>query len=260
MGRSVVAAVMLVGLLFVPARAAPQSDLASAATAAFGGHDDWTVQRPEAPPGSRSSGLVARPITLDISPETLVPLGSQRYALIALEIDPNPSHADPGAIAVAYLRRSATGWTLERLWREVTWSGSNGSPADEITTLTFGAAPMILAAKSDGGQGQIETSAWIISLSDPGPRLLGDITLAGHLEPDSCPSCTHYSYDGAIFPPKHARAVLSVLYKGWTVPPNRTRPKTPFSVMVDYREVAGRLMPDRDPHLPDGLSDRKPGT
>jgi hypothetical protein len=249
MGPSLIAAAMVVGLLFMPARAAEQSDLSSAAAVAFGGHDDWTVERP-------GSG----PVHVDVSPESLVPLGGQRYALVALEFDPNPSHGDPGAIAVAYVRRIASGWTLERVWKEVTWSGSSGSPADDITTLAFGPAPMIVAAKSDGGQGEFGTTAWIISLSAAGPRLLGDIPLGGHLEPDACASFTHYSYGGAIFPPKHSGAVLSVLYKGWTAPPNRTQPKTPFSVIVDYSEVGGRLVPDRDPHLPDGLSRRKPGT
>ncbi len=48
-----------------------------------------------------------------VRPERLVELGHGRYALVSYETDVNGKQSMPGAIAVAYLERTETRWTLE---------------------------------------------------------------------------------------------------------------------------------------------------
>jgi hypothetical protein len=255
-------AAFLAMALALPARAAEDVELRSAFAAAFGGPGAvvWSVERPEQPPGS-GARTTRETVQMQVEPEALIRLEGERYALIASEIEPppRPSRADPGAIAVAYLQRSGSGWTLEKVWREVTWAGSNGRPTDAIGVLGFRRTTLILATRTMGGQGQSATFAWIISLTADGPKPLGNVPVDGALAADSCPGCRHYAYEGRIGPPTREGAALSVAYGGWTVAPGRGKPRVPFVAFADYDAAGGALKPEGALRLPDGTSKAEPG-
>ena len=131
-----------------------------------------TVVRPARPPGCDCSGGVATRVSLTVTPQSLVDLGSGRYALIVREQEAMASHADPGALGVAYLQRTAGGWRLERRWDELAWTGDDGNPADR--TLARGAAPPLLVAiERQVHQGEFTKTAWVIALAPDAPRLVG---------------------------------------------------------------------------------------
>lgn len=260
LNRLLVAATLLALAFCAPARAAEDVEMWDAFAAAFGERGAVLVQadKPEHPPGCDCRGL-AGPVTLDVLPEALFSLDGRRYALVASESDIHPSHADPGAIAIAYMERTTAGWRTVRVWREFAWSGSNGDPFDRVVGLAS-RERRIAVFREDGGQGQVAKTAWIIAIAAGGPKLLGHVPAGGSVDAQACPAaCVHYAYDGMIGPPTHAGAALSMTYGGWTSPPGRPKRKTPFAVTVDYNEADGVLRPERDARLPDGTVKAAPG-
>ena len=231
-------------------------DPASAAFVAAYGHAapvTRSVVRPAKPPGCDCSGLPVMRVSLAVAPQTLVALGDARYALVSLETEPMGAHASPGAIAIAYLRRTAGGWRLERRWDELAWTGDSGNPADHISTLSRGAAPPLLfAIHSALHQGQFTDTAWALALDKAGPRLVGSFPIGGRLDRGGCDldTCGAWSYSGAIRPAWSSASLFTVTYRGWREWPGAPR-KAPFEASTGYHLVAGKLSPSLWVPLPD---------
>lgn len=211
------------------------------------------VMRPTNPPGCDCSGMAAKRVSLTVTPQSLVDLGSGRYALVALEKDATASHVEPGAIGIAYLQRSAGGWRLERRWDELAWSGDYGDPADGTRTLDRKPlASLLFAVHSLTYQGQSVVTAWTFALDADAPRLVGHLPISGSGYDDGCELsvCGAYAYQGAIGPSRSDRAIFSVTYHGWREAPGALR-KTRFVASTGFRVVGGRLLPDHWVALPD---------
>jgi len=238
-----------VGLLVAAAALASAQPLAAASAdelqAAFHTAFPSPVRHVQEP---RNRGLPARRIDLSLTPDVLVPIGAGRYGLVVLETDELGAHSDPGAIGVAYLRKTGSEWSLEWVWPEFAWIGNTGHPADGTQVLRFMPVPTVALSSQYVGQGQLSTTAWIVRLGARGPALLGSVPLGGELEPDNgCDSCQFYAYKARFAPAGHAGDVLSVAYAGRMLVGKRW---TPFRQRTDYRESAGELKPTRALHLP----------
>lgn len=74
---------------------------------------------------------------------------------------------------MAYLRRAASGWRLERRWDELAWIGDTGGPADAIRSLSRrNAPPLVFATRQSDHQGERTERAWAFELAPDGPRLV----------------------------------------------------------------------------------------
>jgi len=256
MERRLVTTILLLSLLAgATAAAASPGDLQGALRAAFGPGPRHVLQ-PAHPPGAAKGDnygvarveLTFHPAVRSQRPGVLVPLGGERYGLVALETDLMGAHGSPGAVAVAYLRRGRTGWRLERAWPEFIWSGNNGNPADVIRVLTFAEAPLVVLDSDYVGQGQHTDTAWIIRLRGDRPEFLGRIPTGGSLESEECSDCWRYEYRGVIGPPRKRGDVLSVTYSGRVqMDDGRWRR---LSQWTDYRSRDGELVPTRHVALP----------
>ncbi len=257
MARFLTSVILAASLAAVPAAggaAATDAPAQSAFVAAYGhaAPVTRTVVRPAKPPGCECSGTATR-VSLAVAPQTLIALADGRYALVSLETDPMGAHASPGAIAIAYLRRTADGWRLERRWDELVWTGDDGNPADHTSTLTRGAAPPLLfAIHSALHQGQFTDTAWAFALDKAGPRLVGSFPIGGRLDGDGCDldTCGAWSYSGAIRPAWSSASLFTVTYKGWREWPGAPR-KARFDASTGYHLVAGKLLPSLWVPLPD---------
>lgn len=224
------------------ARAASQADLDASFLAAFG-HPPPLIRQTFMP--SFYSGLERGesepwPITVQLTPERLIPLGPSRWALIVKETIQEIGHLYGGAIAVAYLQHRGQLWRKEDVWPEVFYSGFSGVPANGGSAVRhFGAAPLYLATSEWCGQGTCDDSIQVMQLDSSGPRYLGEI-LGGawfpwevaDLEYDGF-DCESYGYSAKIMPPQTRKAVLSVIYAGWHAPVGQIAPKTRFRYRVD---------------------------
>lgn len=223
--------------------------LSDAFTAVFGPSGAVTrlVSRPSNPPCCRS-------VTLTVTPGDLVDLGQGRYALIALETNALGSHAEPGAISVAYLDRSAGGWRVEREWREFAWLGDSGRAADRFQAVTQpNAAPVVFAIRQGVWQGDEVVTAWAIVLSPGGPHLAGHVNAGGELMAgNGCDvaTCGAWRYAAAIQRPSAPGALFSVAYRGWRQAPGHHR-RTPLRAFTNYRERNGGLVAEPPVKLPD---------
>jgi hypothetical protein len=248
---SLALAVSTAPALPVAADARPQ--LSDAFAAVFGHATPVTrvVSRPNPP--------CCRTVILTVTPGDLVDLGQGRYALIALETNAAGSHAEPGAISIAYLDRRAGGWRLQREWREFAWIGDSGHAADRFQNLTSppnatsSAAPIAFAIKQGVWQGEAFVTAWAIVLSPGGPRLAGHVSAGGELMADNgcdLATCGAWRYAATIQRPTAPGALFSVAYRGWRQAPGRRR-RTPIRAVTNYVERKGALVAEPPVKLPD---------
>lgn len=210
------------------------------------------AERPPAVQASSDPNAPSRSRALKLVPSLLVDLSHNRYALVIKEEDQNAGHAYPGAIAIGYLRRGPKGWSLEKLWPELAWTGNTGRPADTITILPFGSPRMVVVSSSYTGQGETITTDWVISLGSDQPTLLGDLTIAGSLPSGECEVCNSYSFQGLIKPPQRSGDVLSVIYEGWTAAPGQDGSRTPFRAQTGYSRSKAGLSARPPVNLPRG--------
>jgi hypothetical protein len=249
-------AAALAATLTTSAAAAPDNLTANAFVAAYGqaGPVTRNVVRPAKPPGCDCSGGSAQPVSLTLTPQSLVDLGSGRYALVVLETDEMASHQEPGAIGVAYLRRAADGWRLERRWDELAWTGDNGHPADSSHTLARDAAPPLLfEIEQQAHQGLLTTEAWAFALGPDAPSVVGFFPIGGELDAgNGCDfsRCGAWDYSGAIRPAWSSASLFTVTYRGWREWPAKPA-KARFVASTGFRVAHGKLMPDHWVPLPD---------
>jgi hypothetical protein len=214
--------------------------LERAFVAVFGQPSPVVRQAVRPGPTSSDPNAPSRSRVLRLVPSLLVDLSHKRYALVIEEVDDNAGHAYPGAIAIGYLCRGPKGWSLEKLWPELAWTGNTGRPVDTITTLPFGSPRMVVVSSSYTGQGQTDTTDWVIRLGNDQPSLLGGFTIGGSVPSGECEACGSYSFQGLIKPPQRPGDVFSVKYEGWTVAPGKNGPRTPFRAQTGYsRSKAG---------------------
>ena len=213
-----------------------------------------SVVRPANPPGCDCRGLPVMRVSLAVSPKALIDLGSGRYALVSYETDQMGAHSDPGAIGVAYLRRTAGGWRLEHRWDELAWTGDDGNPADHISALARGAAPPLLfAIEQQAHQGLMTTMAWAFAMEPEAPRFVGFFPIGGELDADNgCDfdTCGAWQYRGAIRRAWSSTSLFEVTYRGWREWPARPA-KAHFIASTGFRVVGGKLAPDHWVPLPD---------
>jgi hypothetical protein len=230
--------------------AAAPDDLHAAFRTAFGSGAVRHVLQSAHPPGQpKGDNYREGPVDLTLKPALLAPLGGDRYALVVSETNIVGAHVDPGAIAVAYLRRSGQRWTVEKSWPEFIWAGNTGHPADAIEVLAGSKPPLVTLASEYMAQGQGVTTTGIVRLGAAGPEFLGIVPSGGRMDAeDACTGCKPYEYTGTIGPPRRAGDVLSVTYVG--------REATgrggwrPIHGMTDYRSRAGVLAPTSRVVLP----------
>jgi hypothetical protein len=205
--------------------------------------------QPRRPPGAaKHDNYGQEPVDLMLKPSVLVPLGQDRYGLVVSETNVTGAHMNPGAVAIAYVRRRGGSWTVEKVWPEFIWTGNTGYPADAIRVLSFSIAPMVAFTSEYMGQGQGSTTTWVIRLRAGGPEFLGRIPTGDRLEPDACTGCRQYDYRGSIGPPRKRGDILSVTYAGRVETAHgRWRP---LHARTDYRSSGGKLVPTERIALP----------
>ena len=209
-----------------------------------------TVDQTAQPFGSGISGGLNHQVRLVAKPAVLVDLGCGGYALVAREVDEDAPHADPGALAIAYLSLTRSGWAVRRVWPEAVWAGNSGEPADALSVVAARGAPMLVASNEYTGQGQTSDTGWLIRLAPEGPLFLGRFPIGGNLDQDVCAPCLKYHYAGHVEPPSEPGAVISVGYTGWA----ETAPgvRAPVRVTAEFVARRGRLSATRKLDLPDG--------
>jgi hypothetical protein len=223
--------------------AAAPGDAQAAFRAAFGAEPVRHVVQTSHPPGAaKGDNYGEDAVDLTLKPGLLAPLGGERYALVASETNVMGAHASPGAVAIAYLRRTGGRWTVEKTWPEFIWSGNSGNPADAIKILSFSKTPMVALASDFMGGGQATDTTWIIRLDATGPKYVGQVPSGGRVEPeDTCDDCAPYEYRGSIGPPRRRGDALSVTYAGRVrTAHGRWRP---IHRKVDFRLRDGELVP-----------------
>lgn len=243
-------AVIAPALLPFTAWAASPPDLDTAFLAAFGHKPPLVRQtfhptflnhvlRGEDPPW---------PITVQLTPDWLIPLGGSHWALIVKESIEEIGHLDGGAIAVAYLHRSGQVWTSEQIWPEVFYSGSFGQPANGGDDVKyFGPAPLYLATGEWCGMDSCSDDIAVLRLEPSGPRYLGDILGGARFPADSTDpdwgelDCEGYDVTAQVEPSRTSGAVFSVVYEGWRAPPAKLEPKTRFRYVTNMVPLKGDL-------------------
>ncbi len=205
----------------------------------------------QARPPDRAGGTE---IALTVTPRALVHLGGGRYALIATEDDELGSHADRGAIAVAYLNHVGGKWQLIRRWNELAWTGNTGRAADNVISRATGDRHLVFAVSQAVQQGEFTTTAWAIELGKRGPKMVGEFAKAGSLDADNgCAQsiCGSYGYEGTIRGATVPGALFSVIYRGWDRQPE-SHSKTTFERTVNFKLHRGELQGSPNPKLPGG--------
>lgn len=223
------------------ARAASQADLDASFLAAFG-HPPPLIRQTFLP---TFVGRIARgesapwPITVQLTPERLIPLGPARWALIVNETIQEIGHLYAGATAVAYLQHKGQLWRKEDVWPEVFYSGAFGVPANGGSAVRhFDAAPLYLATTEWCGMGACNDTIDVMRLDRSRPRYLGEIFGGGGfpwegMDLDSDTDCESYDFTATAGPPKSRGAILSMTYAGWRAPAGKLHPKTWFRYRVD---------------------------
>jgi hypothetical protein len=127
--------------------------------------------------------------TLTYRPAKLVPMSEGHVALVSLATNASDCHACSGAMAIHYLRRTGTTWTLEGGWPEIVGGNGFGAPPDWTVRTDLGEPLYIVAEAGWSGQGYTCSSADLIELMPGAPRVLGqDIPI-------------HYDNEGVGTPP-----------------------------------------------------------
>lgn len=96
---------------------ADSSNLNAAFSATFGQYAPFarSIQAPIYDMSQPPKVLRTEQHVFSVRPKRLVGLGDGKYALVSYEIDIDGTHSTPGAIAVAYLEKTATRWKLKQL-------------------------------------------------------------------------------------------------------------------------------------------------
>ena len=216
--------------------ASPPAHLVAAFQAAFGGSPlERTVKRRDWP--------VHVPRTFELSPERLVPLGGNLFALMVMEVVKDTFHAAPGAIGVSYVSHDAGRWHLIHFWPEVTLSGNTGVPIDTAEDWHFGKTSLYLARSAFCNMGECDEGIVIIQLSRQGPTKLGAIAggswMMGDPSPDA--TCITAEYTATVGPPSDSQSLMTVVYDGWTAPAGKIAPKRRFHKKAEVRFSNGKL-------------------
>jgi len=195
-----------------------------------------------------------RTVMLSVTAGDLVDLGAGRYALVSLETNRLGSHAEPGAISIAYLDEHAGNWRVEHVWNEIAWTGDTGQAADFFQDLApRGATPVVFAVRSGVWQGEQVTTAWAFTLAPKGPQAMGEFNAGGALDADNGCSfsiCGAWAYIASIGRPSAQGALFSVAYGGWREAPGVHDPR-PFAAVTNYVERNGALVAKPPVKLPD---------
>jgi len=173
----------------------------------------------------------------------LVKQHGRHYALLVSETVQDVGHAHPGSSSIAYLTLDRT-WHLERLWPELATMEETGIPADRISSVRFGAEPLILASSTYCGMGACGETISVFAVGQDAPRVLG--ALEGGFDNNNesrAPSCPRQRYTATIAAPRIRTDAFSVIYAGWTTGESGTGPKRLFRRRVDYVDPAKGLVP-----------------
>jgi hypothetical protein len=220
--------------------ASPPAQLVAAFQTLIGSSPvERTVERTDWPAGV--------PRAVELSPERLVRLGGNRFALMVMEVVKETFHAAPGAIGVAYVTHDAgQQWHLTHFWPEVALSGNFGVPMDTAEDWHFGKAPLYLARSSFCNMGECDESIVIIQLGNQGPTTLGAIAGGSQMVGDPSPdtTCISAQYTAAVGPPSDSQSLMTVVYEGWTAPAGKVAPKHRFHKRAEVRFSNGKLTID----------------
>jgi hypothetical protein len=143
------------------------TQLALAATAAFG-----------KAAGAAVAGKADPDIVRAYTPETLVPLGGDRFALISVGEKEGAAHVETGALGIHYLAAQGKGFRVIGSWPDaVEGNGFGGAPSSWKITRDFTGAPAIYSEAGYGNQGTFCTWAEVTELAPAGPTSSGMIRL-----------------------------------------------------------------------------------
>ncbi len=243
--RCVLKVPLLAGWLWSPpgsimqSIASPPAQLVAAFQAAVGTSPvERTVERKDWP---------ARvPRVVELSPERLVPLDGNRFALMVMEVVKDAFHVAPGAIGVAYVSRNAGRWDLIHFWPEVTLSGTFGVPINTAEAWRFGRTPLYLARSSFCNMGECDERIVIIQLGTLGPTKLGAIAGGSRMigNPSPAATCISAQYTATVGRPSDSQSLMTVVYNGWTAPAGKVTPKHRFHRKTEVRLSKGKLTID----------------
>jgi hypothetical protein len=186
--------------------------------------------------------VTAPPADADAGTDMLMSLGGARWALIIRELNVHPAHNSQGAYSIAYLAETASGWTLERFWPELTFAGVSGAPGNSGEEVRrYGAAPLFFATDRWCGMDECSDAIVVTELASSGPVFLESV-LGGAVfpygatdaDPDLESDCPPYALKARIGPPQSGSGLFSITYEGWTAPAHRLQPRSWFRSTTDY--------------------------
>jgi hypothetical protein len=237
-GLTVAGSVLLLNSCAVSA----QSDLDAAFENAWGGPPPAVV----VPEDKYGSGpLAAIPVGLES-------LGQGRFALVVRETNGSSAHAQSGAVTLVYLQKVAHGWSKIGSWKEIAWGGESGGGNMTITVRRdLGPDPMMLVSGSFMAQGFEDDGAQVVRLTADKPVNLGRVPIEADDTGSGSPIAT-WRYHAQIRPAA-GPALFSITYDGWTAPPAKDQPRTPFHQEARVVMRDGCLAPIEPLKLPDRL-------
>jgi hypothetical protein len=206
---------------------------------------------PANPWGSNASGGEPQQVRLVIKPDRLIPLGDDRFALIVLEADEElGSHAEPGALSIAYVKRTRNGWAVEHVWRELAWTGAFGRPARSHLVATFAGRRLVFFEEEDVTGGDYSTTDFVVRLGSNHPTYEGLFPKGGSRGQTACSVCAHYRYTSYIHPPRRHSHLFAVSYRGWTSREAKVQRSYRFSAHTEYRSSLHGLVASPPVKLP----------
>lgn len=163
------------------------------------------------------------------SPGKLVPVADGLVALVSTATNAQDCHACSGALAIHYLRREGSAWTLAGSWPEITPGQGFGAAPDWSVRADLAPGVWIAVEAGWTGQGYTCGSVDLIELTPAGAVMRGE----------NLP--THYDNAGAVMdetPAEEEDGTLSRTSDGkFRVTVSGSKTGT-----VDYELVGGRLV------------------
>ncbi|CAN5132618.1 hypothetical protein BH10PSE2_BH10PSE2_30720 [soil metagenome] len=119
------------------------------------------------------------PVEIVYASARLVPMGGDRFALVS-DGKGGDAHVDGGALAIHYLKRTATGFDRIGSWPEFVFDGTFGAPPDWAVRTDLTDAPALLTKA--GGTWQGYTCEWssLIELTPDKPVMRSDDIPVGY--------------------------------------------------------------------------------
>lgn len=194
----------------------------------------------------------AEMLETQLVPVRLARLSGRRQALIVTEDILQHGWYQQGAITIAYLARDRTGWTVERTWHRLAFTGSFGHAAKTIRIARSWSQPLAMTSSELCGMNSCNTDVAIFALGRKAPRFLGTVDGPGSHDSEwEGSTCESYGFTARFARAASPRNLLSVRYSGWTAPPGTGRPRHRFRRRADIAISGHRLVLRPDIAVPE---------